>query len=88
MLYINFDSELILKHVSHIDYEHYRKMSHNTQAMVSPIRLGSITTPSGQANDAIHVQPSKASANHPFAVLVFFGGDVQVMYQFTFCICK
>uniref|UniRef100_A0A0P4W9Z6 Uncharacterized protein n=1 Tax=Scylla olivacea TaxID=85551 RepID=A0A0P4W9Z6_SCYOL len=54
-----------------------RKMSHNTQAVVSPVRLGSITTPSGQANEAIYVQPSKASANLPFAVLVFFGGDVQ-----------
>ncbi|XP_045131600.1 UPF0565 protein C2orf69 homolog isoform X4 [Portunus trituberculatus] len=54
-----------------------RKMSHSTQAVLSPVRLGSITTPSGQANEAIYVQPSKASANLPIAVLVFFGGDVQ-----------
>ncbi|XP_045131605.1 UPF0565 protein C2orf69 homolog isoform X9 [Portunus trituberculatus] len=55
----------------------FRKMSHSTQAVLSPVRLGSITTPSGQANEAIYVQPSKASANLPIAVLVFFGGDVQ-----------
>lgn len=54
-------------------------MSHSAQVEVSPIRLGQVSSSSGQANEVIYVHPSKPTPSLPSPVLVFFGGDVQVI---------
>lgn len=54
-------------------------MSYDAHAEVSPVRLGPISAPSGQANEVIYVYPSKPTQSLPPPVLVFFGGDVQVI---------
>lgn len=54
-------------------------MSHTVHAEVSPVRLGPIRLPSGQANEVIYVHPSRPTQSLPPSLLVFFGGDVQVI---------
>lgn len=60
-------------------------MSHSVQADASPVRLGLVTVPSGLANEIIYVHPSKPTPSLPPPVLVFFGGDVQVIRLYVYC---
>lgn len=60
-------------------------MSHIAQAETSPVRLGLVGESPGRANEVIHVKPSSLTPSLPSPVLVFFGGDVQVINT-TICL--
>lgn len=46
------------------------------------VRLGSVVTPLLPAGNEVVYMPPQSSSSSPSPVLAFFGGDVQVLYNF------